>query len=152
MQTPIRASVRGLIASAVLLVVMASPAAGAQDLAKPMALQRIMKQLDHDMQAVTAAIGVEDWDRVRALAPRIGRHDEPPTSEKLRILAWLGADAVEFRGFDTQVQEAAVGLAEAAARGDGAAVIAAFARVQQGCLACHQTFRRPYRTHFYDKR
>lgn len=111
-----------------------------------------MKQLGRDMQAVMAAISNEDWSAVAATAPRIARHDEPPLAEKMRILAWLGTDAGRFRGFDAQVHDAALGMAEAAARGDGRAVIAAFAGVQQGCLGCHQAFRRPFVEHFAQRR
>ena len=35
-------------------------------------------------------------------------------------------------------------MGEAAARGDGQAVIAGFAKVQQACLGCHQRFRKPF--------
>lgn len=46
----------------------------------------------------------------------------------------------------------AVAMGAAATRGDGQAVIAAFAKVQQGCLACHQSFRKPFTEHFYGTR
>ncbi len=39
-----------------------------------------------------------------------------------------------------------------AARGDGLAVITAFARVQRACLDCHQEFRKPFAEHFDTKR
>jgi cytochrome c556 len=127
---------------------------GAQSVeaAKPMALRTVMEKLGRDMQAVTGAISKEDWAMVAELAPRIANHAEPPMSEKMRILTWLGTDAGKFRGLDGQVHEAAVGMGKAATRSDGQEVIATFAKVQQSCLACHQGFRKSFQEHFYDKR
>lgn len=120
--------------------------------AKPLALHAVMEKLGHDMQAVTGAISKEDWPVVAKLAPAIANHDEPPLTEKVRILAWLGTDAGKFRGFDRQVHDAATAMGEAAGRGDGQAVIAAFAKTQQSCLGCHQGYRRAFVEHFYGKR
>lgn len=119
---------------------------------KPTALRKIMEQLGRDMQAVTGAISMEDWARVAELAPKIARHAEPPLSEKMRILTWLGTDAGKFRSFDGQTHETASAMGEAAERGDGQAVITAFAKVQQSCLDCHQDFRKPFLEHFHEQR
>ena len=108
-----------------------------------------MEKLGRDMQAVAGAISKEDWALVAELAPEIANHAEPPMSEKVRILAWLGADAGKFRGFDGQVHDAASSMGEAAKRGDGQTVIVDFARVQQSCLACHQGFRKSFQEYFY---
>lgn len=132
----------------------AAAASGAQtvEASRPMALREVMDQLGRDMQAVTGAISKEDWALVAELAPKIARHAEPPASEKIRILAWLATDAGKFRGFDAQVHDAATAMGEAAQHSDGQAVIAAFAKVQQSCLACHQGFRKPFVQHFYERR
>lgn len=138
-----------------LFVILATFTAGlaAQSVAaeKPMALRTIMKRFDRDMQAATSAISREDWAVVAGLAPKIAKHDQPPMSEKMRILAWLGKDAGKFRDLDGQVHDAATAMAEAARRKDGPAVIAAFARTQQGCLACHQGYRQPFVDKFYGR-
>lgn len=127
---------------------------GAQSVetAKPMALRTVMEKLGQDMQAVTGAISKEEWALVVDLAPKIAKHAEPPLSEKMRILGWLGTDAGKFRGFDGQVQDAATAMGDAAKRGDGQAVIAAFSKTQQSCLACHQSFRQSFVEQFYGKR
>jgi len=137
----------------VLLATFAT-ALGAQSVeaAKPMALRTIMERLGRDMQAVTGAISKEEWPLVAELAPRIAKHAEPPMSEKMRILAWLGADAGKFRGLDGQVHDAATSMGEAAQRNDGQAVIAAFSKTQQSCLACHQSYRRSFVEKFYGSR
>ena len=129
-------------------------ALGAQSVeaAKPMALRTVMERLGRDMQAVTGAISKEEWALVAELAPKIAKHAEPPLAEKMRILAWLGTDAGKFRGFDGQVQDAATAMGDAAKRNDGQAVIAAFSKAQQSCLACHQSFRGSFIQHFYEQR
>ena len=127
---------------------------GAQsaDAAKPMALRSVMERLGRDMQAVTGAISKEEWTLVAELAPKIAKHAEPPLGEKMRILGWLGTDAGKFRGFDGQVHDAASAMGDAAKRGDGQAVIAAFSKTQQSCLACHQSFRQSFVEQFYGSR
>lgn len=121
----------------------------AKEPAKPMTLRTVMQQLGQDMQLVTGAISIEDWAQVAELAPKIGSHPAPPLREKMRILGWLGSDAGTFRGFDTRTHEAAKAMEEAAARSDGQAVIAAFAKLQQSCLGCHQNYRKSFKEHFY---
>lgn len=143
---------RRLFAFATLLAVLAGAPALHAHLppgAPGMALQGVMQKLGADMQAVTGAISIEDWATVAQLAPGIAKHAEPPAEEKALIIGWLGAEAGKFRGFDHQAHEAASAMGEAASRGDGTAVIAAFARVQESCLGCHQAYRKPFIEHFY---
>lgn len=116
---------------------------------KALTVRDVMQQLGRDMQAVTGAIAMEDWKLVAELAPKIADHAEPPLKEKMRVMAWLGTDVPKFRGHDSRVHSAAVTMKEAAERDDGQAVIVAFSRVQQNCLACHQSFRQSFRQHFY---
>ena len=135
-----------------LSVALATAATGlgaqSAEAAKPMALRSVMERLGRDMQAVTGAISKEEWTLVAELAPKIAKHAEPPLGEKMRILGWLGTDAGKFRGFDGQVQDAASAMGDAAKRGDGQAVIAAFSKTQQSCLACHQAGLRRFAEHF----
>lgn len=138
--------------SAALATSVTGLGAQSAEAAKPMALRAVMDKLGRDMQAVTGAISKEDWPLVAELAPKIANHAEPPLSEKVRVLAWLGADAGKFRGFDGQVHDAATAVGEAAKRGDGQAVIAAFSKTQQSCLACHQSYRHSFVQQFYGGR
>lgn len=120
--------------------------------AKPLALRKIMQELGRNMQAITGAISQEEWVQVVQLAPKVAAHPEPPLTEKMRILAYLGADATKFRNFDAQTHEAALAMKLAAASSDGKAVIQSFAHVQESCLGCHQAFRKPFVEHFYGAR
>jgi cytochrome c556 len=126
----------------------AAHAEGASD-EEPLELRKIMRELGKNMQATTDAISREDWARVAAIAPSIAEHPQPPTGEKVRILAFVGSNVPRFRAFDGQTHKAAHRMAEAASRKDGAGVIAAFADVQTGCLGCHQAFRKNFVEHFY---
>ncbi len=120
--------------------------------AKPLELRNIMQDLGRNMQAITGAISQENWALVAQLAPKVAAHPEPPVTEKMRILAYLGTDAAKFRGFDEKTHEAAHAMEQVAERGDGRAVIQSFARVQESCLGCHQGFRKSLVEHFYGTR
>lgn len=124
---------------------------GAAD-AEPLELRRIMLELGKNMQTVTDGISREDWEQVAKIAPRIAEHPQPSAGEKVRILSFVGADMGRFKGYDEQTHQAARALADAAARRDGKGAIAAFAGVQNSCLACHQSFRKPFVEHFYGQR
>lgn len=93
-----------------------------------------MQQLEHDMQSVMGAMAREERARIAALALRTASHPEPLLREMLRITAWPGTGAGAFRRFDTQTHDAARAMGAAAARSNGQAVIAVFARVQRGCI------------------
>lgn len=122
------------------------------DKAKPLALRKIMQDLGKNMQAITDGISREDWEMVAKIAPLIADHPQPPMGEKMRILSFIGADAGKFKGHDEKSSLAAQELRQAAARSDGQSVISSFATLQNSCLACHQSFRKPFLEHFYGQR
>jgi cytochrome c556 len=146
------------VMAAALMMAGAAPAADSQAPAKagggvkPLALRKIMQGLDADMQAIAGGIAREDWPMVARLAPRIAEHAQPPATEQQRVLSFLGKDADTFEHYDEQTHHAAETLHEAAARADGKGAIAAYATIQNTCLACHQSFRKPIVTHFYGQR
>jgi len=129
------------VASLALVPVLAGHTA---QQAAPTSLRSVMQGMGRDMHDVAGAISVEDWAEVAELALNVSHHAEPPASEKVPILAWLRADAAKFRMFDKQVRTSANAMGEAATRGDGPAAISAFADLQQGCLGCHQRFRKAF--------
>lgn len=145
-------SLLGIFFSIILTAFTTNPKAQTVQVEEPMGLRTIMEKLGHDMEAVTRAISTEDWLLITKLAPEIAHHTEPPMSEKAQILTWLGTDAGKFRSLDIQVQEAATEMGEAAKQADGQRVIEAFAKTQQSCLACHQSFRQPFIKRFYAER
>jgi len=122
------------------------------DKTKSLALRKIMQDMGKNMQAITDGISREDWESVARAAPLIANHPQPPLTEKMRILSFVGSDAGKFKGHDEKTQMVARTLQEAALRGHGEAVIASFATLQSSCLACHQSFREPFLKHFYVRR
>ncbi len=117
--------------------------------AEPLELQKVMKELGKNMQVITDGIAREDWALVAMTAPHIAEHPQPPVSEKLRIMKFMGPEMSNFKAFDMKTHEAAHDLMHAAHAKDGQKVIAAFQQVQTTCLNCHQTFRGKFVEHFY---
>lgn len=128
---------------------LAAASAGASE---PLALQKIMKDLGRDMQAITDGISREDWELVAKTAPLIADHPQPPLGEKMRILSFVGSDVGKYKGHDGRTHDAALALAKAARLKDAPGAIAAFASLQTACHDCHQAFRQPFRAHFYGLR
>lgn len=118
---------------------------------KPHALHTIMEELNKNMQITTDAISREDWEQVLETAPQIANYPQPPIAEKMRILRFAGSNVSKFKNFDKQTHQAAKELEEIAMREDGKGVIAQFATLQKSCLACHQSFRKTFKEHFYGK-
>lgn len=117
--------------------------------AKPLELRRIMQELGKNMQTITEAISREDWTSIAKVAPQIAEHPKPPVIEKMRILKFIGTDMGTFESHDEITHQAARALEQVATRNDGQGVVAAFANLQKGCQACHQSFRKPFVEHFY---
>ena len=139
-----------ITAVSVLSVCICTPALAEKSTEiKPLELRKIMQELGKDMQAITDAISYEDWAGVANIAPRIAEHPEPSAIEKMRILTLIGTDAGKFESHDEITHLAALALEQVALRSEGLGVIAAFANLQNGCLACHQSFRKPFVEHFY---
>lgn len=120
--------------------------------AKPLALRKIIQDMGKNMQVITDGISREDWELVAKIAPLVADHPQPPLDEKMRIFRFVDADAGKFKGYDEKTHQAAQALGQAATREDGPAVISAFAKLQNSCLACHQGLRKPFLEHFYDER
>jgi cytochrome c556 len=116
---------------------------------KAMALRAVMKSLGREMQTTTDAISKEDWALVAESAHKIAQHAEPPLSERKLIVDWLGSNSELFEELDEHTHEAARAMRKAADSRDGQEVIETFAKLQNGCLACHQRFRKAFVEHFY---
>ncbi len=142
---------RFLAAFALLVVSAAAPATAQDAVAPELELRRIMRELNAGMQTVVDGISREDWALVAATAPKIANHREPEPAEKMKILAFIGAEIGEFKGRDEESHQAALAMEKAAQKRDGLAVVSSFGEVQKACLACHQTYRERFLAHFYSK-
>lgn len=120
--------------------------------AKELALRGIMKEMGGNMQVITDGISREDWALIERTAPLIADHPQPPLSEKMRIIAFMGSDMGRFKGYDAETHKAAEALKQAAGIQDGPAVIATFQRLQTTCYGCHHDFRGAFLKNFYGTR
>ncbi len=118
---------------------------------KPLVLRKIMQDLGESMQSITDGISREDWKLVKAEARLVADHPKPPFGEKLRILGFVGTKARTFKKYDNQTHNAAVELEQVASSQDGLAVIKAFSLLQNSCMKCHQSFRKPFLMNFYEE-
>lgn len=121
--------------------------------AEPLALQAIMKELERNMQLAADGIAHEDWDLVARTAPLIADHPQPSLTEKMRILAFAGANVAKFKAYDRETHDQALAVRNAARARDRQGVLLAFHTLQASCVDCHSEFLKPFREHFYgDKR
>ncbi|MDD5388116.1 MAG: cytochrome c [Gallionellaceae bacterium] len=135
----------------ILAACLALAAIGAQA-AEPLVLQKVMRDLGGNMQTITDGISREDWALVEKTAPLIANHPQPPLSEKMRIMSFMGSDMGKFKAHDSETHAQAQALGKAAKTGDGAGVILAFEKLQTSCYDCHREFRKPFVNHFYGAR
>jgi cytochrome c556 len=140
-------TITNLLAASCLLLA----ASGAQA-AEPLALQKVMKELGRNMQAITDGISREDWELVEKTAPLIAEHPQPPLSEKMRIMGFMGTNMGKFKAYDSETHEQAQAVGTAAMAKDGPGVILAFQKLQTSCYNCHSEFRKPFVAHFYGKK
>jgi cytochrome c556 len=142
-----------LVAASVLLAGGSVPARSEEPAqVAPLELRQVMQGMGRNMVEIVEAVNHEDWPKAGRAASAIANHPKPPMAERVRVLAFVGADLGKFRGFDEKAEEAAKALQDAASRADGQAVISSFAVLQGSCLGCHQSFRKPFVEHFYGKR
>lgn len=119
--------------------------------AEPLALRGIMKEMSRGMQTIVDGTSREDYAAVEKAALAIAGHPQPPLGEKMRVMAFVGIDAPRYKAMDGETHDNAMALARASRSGNGEEVIAAFHKLQSSCLACHQTFRKPFVEQFYGK-
>lgn len=136
------------------LLATASPISWADDSAmvKPLALRKIMQDLGKNMQTITDGISREDWELVERIAPLVADHPQPPLSEKMRIVSFVGTNMGKFKSHDDEIHAQAQALGKSANVQDGHGVILGFQKLQTSCYNCHSEFRKPFVAHFYGKK
>lgn len=136
-----------LFASSSMLFIVSGAQAG-----EPLALQQVMRDLGKNMQVITDGISRGDWELVEKTAPLIADHPQPPFSEKLRIMSFMGTNMGKFKAHDGETHEQALAVGKAAKAKDGQGVILAFQKLQTSCYSCHSEFRKPFIEHFYGQK
>jgi len=116
---------------------------------KPLEIQKIMLKMGMEMHNISDAISAEDWPIIEKSADFIANHPKPPMTERMKIMRFLGTEAIQFKANDKKTHKAAGALAYAAAQKESSTVNKAFGVLQQTCLACHQAYRAKLQDYFY---
>ena len=101
----------------------------------------IMLGLQRDMDRISHALWLEDFDSLAVAAESVANHPRVPADEFERISGVLGPDMSRFGGADMAVHDLAVRLADEARRQDLDAALGTDAELRAGCVACHSEFR-----------
>lgn len=115
-----------------------------------LALTKVMKQHEKNVQLIAGAISREDYEEVVKTALLVADPVRPPSSmaEKLSLMNFLGSNIARFKVLDSDSKERAIALAKAARTRNGEATIVAFQHMQLSCLTCHTEFRKSFQDHF----
>lgn len=121
------------------------------DANKPLALRKIMQELEINMKSITDGISTQNWDVVKDSAEKIAQHPTPPFFEKLKILSYVGSNIGQYKKFNGNTSDAAELLNKAAEKKDNQAVSQAYLQLKNSCVECHDRFLKPFVKHFYDE-
>ena len=101
----------------------------------------IMLGLQGDMNRISQALWLGDFEGVATGAEGVAEHPEIPPEEAQQIAEVLGPDMSRFQAYDQQVHDLSVRLARAAEAEDTTAVLQTEAELRQACVQCHGAFR-----------
>jgi hypothetical protein len=102
-----------------LLAGLATTAQG-NDIAlpEPLALRKIMQDLEKNMHSHGGCHLAKDWPLVEKIAPLIADHRQPPFFEKMRIMGFVGTSVSKYKAYDGSVVEQAQAIGKAAKSND----------------------------------
>ena len=118
----------------------------------PLALRKIMQDMDKNMHSMADAISQKDWPLVERIAPLIADHRQPPFFEKMRIMGFVGTNISKYKAYDGSVVEQAQAIGKAAKSNDVQGTELMFRTLQASCDSCHNEFQKPFVAHFYGKK
>jgi len=104
-------------------------------------LRQVMQQLGHDYATLNQAILLEDFDQAEKSAHAIAEHDKPSMGQRMKIMAALGTEMMNFKKVDGEVHDLAVKVEEAAKGKDLPQLIHLQSQMLSACMACHTTYR-----------
>lgn len=116
----------------------------------PLALRKIMQDLEKNMHLMADGIAREDWPLVERIAPRIANHPQPPFIEKMRIMGFVGTHIGKYKAYDSSIDEHAQAVGKAAKSRDSHGAMLMLQKLQTSCDNCHNEFQKPFVAHFYN--
>ena len=105
-------------------------------------LKDVMQGLNADLQAVTYGIIMDNYELIATSAQAIAEHPTPDAAILKKIVTHLGAEMPNFKSFDQQVHDTALGLQKAALDQDKEALLRYYNEIIVGCVGCHQSYRK----------
>ena len=118
----------------------------------PLALRKIMQDMEKNMNIMADAISQKNWPLVARIAPLIADHRQPPFIEKMRIMGFVGTSISKYKAYDGSVAEQAQAVGKAAKSNDAKGTELMFRTLQASCDSCHNEFQKSFVVHFYSKK
>jgi len=115
-------------------------------------LKKIMQTMQVNVQQIDRAIKRSDWQALNKSALAIAHHPSPPLMEKIKILAYMNIDMLQFKRLDAETHDTAQLLAELAEQKQSREIVSTFKRLQTSCSTCHEAFRQDFQAYFYTQR
>ena len=117
----------------------------------PLALRKIMQDMDKNMHSMADAISQKDRPLVERIAPLTADHRQPPFFEKMRIMGFVGTSISKYKAYDGSVAETAKAVGKAAKTNDAKEKELMFRTLQASYDSCHDAFQQSFVAHFYGK-
>ena len=116
----------------------------------PLALRKIMQDMDKNMHIMADAISQKDWPLVARIALLIANHRQPPFIEKMRIMGFVGTNISKYKAYDGSIAEHAQAVGKAAKSNDVQGAEQMYRTLQASCDNCHSEFQKSFVAHFYN--
>ncbi len=107
----------------------------------PKNFKEVMQRIELNMSKIVGHIMREEFDEIVQLAEQVANHDEPPLTHRMKLIAELGTDFIDFKSHDDNVHINSVAMQEAAKRKDLDSVIINYGKTMQSCNHCHKKYR-----------
>lgn len=108
-----------------------------------MPLVPMMRLLLSDMQTVNRGIYTENYKLIAEGAGNVADHPKMTETDKKIIKETLGEEMKKFVAYDMTVHQHADSMRMAARAAQMHEVLRHYAIVQQGCVSCHNHYRKP---------
>ena len=107
----------------------------------PETFQELMKYMGEQYTQVVDGILKQDYDQIDKAANIIAFHPEPSLTQRMKIIAKLGTNFLDFKSWDDKVHLSAVALSQAAKTKDQQAILEQNSQVLKNCTSCHDKYR-----------
>jgi cytochrome c556 len=108
----------------------------------PKNMKEVMQRISNDMEKLVGHLMKDEFEEVARYADKIANHDEPPLSQRLRMIANLGTEFTKFKNHDDEVHINATAMKKAADNRNVQDVIDNYTKVLTNCNNCHKDYRK----------